>query len=330
MSAPPTGPISGNLNAPKDINESVTTDCNLYWRRTGIAANASNTTTLTVIGESNSALTPDQVIVVHVHLADMKESLIYDSQWTGALDGATVPGEQPYPHVTFNPKLLADSAVADNDGLSAEGRFLLVDPVTEVAAPLFTDDGADASLWTLQSYFMNSAFTFTNSDIGQIPAESVKKVEAGKLVVDVLGAGGFPAAELLEKGEDVLSASYNYTGADDTDFALDLFKQAAAAGKVKAATPSATGGAPTSTADASSVANFSQVDFQVNDSITIYVTYNMIKKKKVKLDAAAGGGAAGFKITVNGAEVEFADDQEETSTNTAVMVAYQFVAIPDA
>ena len=322
-----SGAISTNPNVPKDIDDQVTTDCNLYWQNPVTAA-AANTTTLTLIGQTNDPLTPDQVIVVNVPVAEMKNALIYDSLWEAPQDGATVPGEQPYPHVTFNPKLLADSAVADADSLTAEGRFLTVDAEPSVAAPTFADDRGDDSLWTLQSYFMNSAFTFGSSSvIGQVPAESVKKVEAGKLVVDVLSGDGLPSGDLFENGEPILADTYTYTGSGDENFVLELFKQAVAAGKIKAATASATGGAPTSTAEAADVAGFSKVDFKVNDSITIYVTYNMTKKKKVKLDTADNGGAAKFTITIDGAEVELEEDQEETSTPTSVVVAYQFVAV---
>lgn len=322
-----SGAISSNPNVPKDIDAQVTTDCNLYWQKPVTAA-AANTTTLTLIGQTNDPLTPDQVIVVEVPLADMKNALIYDSLWEAPQDGATVPGEQPYPHVTFNPKLLADSAVADADSLTAEGRFLTVDAEPSVAAPTFADDGGDNSLWTLQAYFMNSAFAFGSSSvIGQVPAESVKKVEAGKLVVDVLSGDGLPSGDLFENGDPILADTYTYTGSGDENFVLELFKQAVAAGKIKAATASATGGAPTSTAEAADVAGFSKVDFKVNDSITIYVTYNMTKKKKVKLDTADNGGAAKFTITIDGAEVELEEDQEETSTPTSVVVAYQFVAV---
>jgi len=327
MSAGPTGPISGNLISPVNIDTAVTTDCNLYWQKPVTAA-AGNTTTLTLIGQTNDPLTPDQVIVVNVPVAEMKNALIYDSLWEAPQDGATVPGEQPYPHVTFNPKLLADNAVADGDSLTAEGRFLTVDAEPSVARPTFTDDNGDNSLWTLQSYFMNSAFAFGSSSvIGQVPAETVKKVEAGKLVVDALSGDGLPSGELFEAGDPILLGDYKYIGTTDENFVLELFKQAVAAGKVKAATPSASGGAPTSTAEAADVTGFSKVDFKVNDSITIYVTYNMTKKKKVKLDTAANGGAAKFTITIDGEEVELEEDQEETSTPTSVVVAYQFVAI---
>jgi hypothetical protein len=149
-----SGAISNNPNVPKDIDAAVTTDCNLYWQN-ALSASAANTTTLTLIGQTNNPLTPDQVIVVEVPVAHMQEALIYDSQWEAPEDGATVPGEQPYPHVKFNPKLLADNAVL-SDSKSAEGRFLTVDPEPSSAAPTFADDGGDTSLWTLQAYFMNS------------------------------------------------------------------------------------------------------------------------------------------------------------------------------
>jgi hypothetical protein len=315
-------------NIPVDIDTAVETDCNLYWQKP-VSAAAANTTTLTLIGQTNDPLTPDQVIVVNVPVAEMKNALIYDSLWEAPQDGATVPGEQPYPHVTFNPKLLADSAVADADSLTAEGRFLTVEAEPSVAAPTFADDRGDDSLWTLQSYFMNSAFSFGSSSvIGQVPAESVKKVEAGKLVVDVLSGDGLPSGDLFEQSDaPILADEYTYTGSGDENFVLELFKQAVAAGKIKAATASSTGGAPTSTAEPADAAGFSKVDFKVNDSITIYVTYNMTKKKKVKLDTADTGADAKFTIMVNGVATELKTDDDETSTVTSVVVAYQFVAV---
>ena len=320
------GAISNHANQPVDIDNTVTSDCNLYWQLP-LSASASNTTTLTVIGQTENPLSPDEVIVAHVPLSHMKESLIFKSNWVAPKDGATVPGSQEYPDVQFNPLELVNFQHLENT-LSAEGRFLSVDPAPTVAAPPFTDDSGDNALWTLQAYFMNSEFTFTNTVIGQIPAESVKKVEAGALTSDVLSRTGLPDA--LVPGSNILSAPYIWApGAQDSDFALDLFKQADAAGKVRAATVNPLGGAPTSAADASSVRGYSQVDFKLNDSITIYVTYAMTKTKKVSLDDA--GENQKFQITTASGVVEFTggDNNEEVSTATNVTVAYQFVAVAD-
>ena len=322
-----SGAISSNPNIPKDQDEAVTTDCNLYWQLPSLAAAASNKTTLTVIGQTQNPLTPDQVIVVKVPLADFKEALVYKSNWVAPQDGSTVPGEQPYPDLIFNPIKLADAGLRDAQSLSAEGRFLLVEAEPTLAAPVFVDDGGDSSLWTLQAYFMNSEFEFgANSLISSIPVESVKNVEVGSLTVDVLSGTGHPT-ELFEKGGNVLSATYEWTTGADEHFVLDLFKQAEAAGKVKEATPNASG-PPTSTATASNDhAGYSQLEFVANDSVTIYVTYNMVKSREVKLDDAVGGGVPKFVITIGGVATEFTGaNKSENSGTTPVTIAYQFVA----
>jgi hypothetical protein len=128
------------------------------------------------------------------------------------------------------------------------------------------------------------------------------------------------------------------------DYALDLFQQADAAGKVAywqvATGASGTSGSTTATPSSSRIGmnnsddGFSQVKFVAGDSITIYVTYNMTKTKEFHLDApsALGGpGTAKYTLTAaDGSVISVADGVSMESQPASVVIAYQFMATPSA
>ena len=328
-------------------------NCNLYYQDPTLNATASANTDLMVIGNVESNLMPDQVIVSNVPVAAMKEALVYQSNWVAPLDGATVSGSQSYPKVIFDPEWLAQNAnagltVNGNASLCAEGAFLTTDLTVASQTPQFTDDSGDSSLWTAQAYLLNTTeLTFPDGSLlNQIPIESVKKVEAGKLVASALAdytttayAAKLPPTTIFtEAGNGSVLTAGGYTsngvvgvGAEATnDYPLDMFKQADAAGKVKLATPNTTG-PPTSTATASTRnAGYSQSEFVAGDAITIYVNYTLSKSKTLKLDdsSALAGGAAKYTIlAADGQQHVITDGLKETSDTKTVMVAYQFVAV---
>jgi hypothetical protein len=334
--------------------------CNLYYQDPNLAANAAEALDLTLIGQRDSQpLTPDEVIVVKVSAADLGDSLVYKSDWVGpktttaGVEGSdgVYGSSQHYPQVVFRPKVLVDGAsVSAGDGSTALGRFLKLDTSAKSEYKL-SDDSGDNSLWTLQSYFANTPFVFTNPLLAQIPAESVKTVAVNKLATKPLTAGtkatqgatNFTALGGTIIGDYIVrttSVEDAYAGAEAGDYALDLFQQADAAGKVAywqvATGATGTSGSTTATPASSSLglagqtASYSKVKFVSGDSITLYVTYNMTKTKTFQLDVPSGMGGPGtaqFKLTAaDGTVINVSDGVSMESSPASVVVAYQFMA----
>ena len=331
--------------------------CNLYYQDPTLSANATEAIDLTLIGQQDvQPLTPDEVIVVKVSPYALGDSLVYASQWTGPITTtAGVQGSdavngsaQSYPQVVFRPKVLVDNALVASQS-TALGRFLALD--TDAKAEYkFTDDSGDNSLWTLQSYFANTPFVFTNPLLAQIPAESVKSVTVSKLSTAPLtvgnnaklGATNFTASEAASNiMPDYVSSTTGFGATPAAnDYALDLFQQADAAGKVAywqvatgaAGTSGSTTAVPASAGEGlgNAVGAFSQVKFVAGDSITVYVTYNMIKTKEFHLDApsALGGpGTAKYTLTAaDGSVINVEDGVQMESSPASVVIAYQFMA----
>jgi hypothetical protein len=332
--------------------------CNLYYQDPNLSASAAEALDLTLIGQQDvQPLTPDEVIVVKVPAAKLADSLVYETRWTGpitttagfqgsnAVDGSA----QAYPNVVFRPKVLVDNA-KEVGSATALGKFLALDPAAK-AEYNFTDDSGDNSLWTLQSYFANTPFVFTNPLLAQIPAESVKTVAVNKLATKPLTAGtkatqgatNFTALGGTIIGDYIVrttSVEDAYAGAEAGDYALDLFQQADAAGKVAywqvATGATGTSGSTTATPASSSLglagqtASYSKVKFVSGDSITLYVTYNMTKTKTFQLDVPSGMGGPGtaqFKLTAaDGTVINVSDGVSMESSPASVVVAYQFMA----
>ena len=331
--------------------------CNLYYQDPNLSSTASQSIELTLIGETETQpLTPDEVIVVKLPAADLGDALVYKRNWqgpittSGGFEGSSNVNDssQKYPSVVFRPAVLARSSKVSGDS-TALGRFLAIDPDSR-AKYEFTDDSGDNSLWTLQSYFANEPFTYSDANaatLSQIPAESVKSVDmtaitAQPLTIDARatqGATNFSAAITTVLPDAIPSTTAASASAPAAgDFALDLFQQADAAGKVAywEVTTNANGTTGASTAataesdlglpNGAVLADYSKVSFVAGDSVTVYVTYNMTKTKSFKLDGASGADAK-YQITgSNGSVVNVANNHSMTSDVRSVVIAYQFMA----
>lgn len=280
------------------VESSNAPNCNLQHESV-FAASAAQGVTYTLIGETAEPQADvDQVIVVDCSVPALNSVLKYTGVWAGNANGVNaVDGEQEYPTCTTDFAALAAAASA---GSNVAEMFTALDNSGSNTV-LFTDDSGDATLWTMQSYFMNPASypfnynaTSTNNVdaalLNSIPAESVKKVENKSLVVDALSAIVAPATS-------------------DGINALELFKQADAAGKIPGVAP-ASAGTVGSTA------------FIAGDSITIYVDYTLTKTKTFSLDAASGEAA---KFTINGETVAIVAEDTLSASKT-VRIGWQFKA----
>jgi len=259
-------------------------------------------TDITLLGETEGALNPDQTIQVSVSVAQLNDILKYSSQWTAGYGPTGASGEQPLPNPTVN---FHDVAVSER-AVALQNLFKAPGP-TGSAAPTMTDDAADNTLKTLQNYFVNDSFSWNAQDdsntisaanLNAIPAENVTSVDIQAITCESL--------------EDVLpGAADNEDVADhpqgQMDYARDLFEQAVAAGKVP-------GGGITA--------------FVAGDSVTVYVTYNLVKSKTFLLDDEQGSqsvnNVAKFKIAGTDIEVPNATVLSGTATRT---IAWQFKAV---
>jgi hypothetical protein len=266
-------------------------NCNLHYESL-LSGAASTAVEYTLIGESaDPAASVDQVIVVNCSVAQLNSVLTYTGNWLpgAAANGVRgADGEQPYPTCATNFDALADAASAGSD-LAAEFK-----QITTTGSAPFTleDDSGDSTLWKMQSYFVSPDYAFTDNPtstngvtatlLNSIPGESVKKVEVKSLTVTPL--------------VDIVAPVKN-----DAVQALELFKQADAAGKIPGAGVTA---------------------FIAGDSITFYVDYALSKTKKYLLDASTVNLA---KFTINGETVPIVAGDELASTRS-VRIGWQFRA----
>jgi hypothetical protein len=229
-----------------------------------------------------------------VPLQALKDSLVYSpaAEWTlSDLDGPD--GTQSYPQVTFTPSGLVAAAV-ETSSKTAEDRFV------ELNGYAVSGDDANG-ITSLQEYF--DAITddkFPNTDLQKIPIDAVKSVEHQALSAE-------PLSTVLATA--VSQASTVTSGAND--WALKLFEEAAAAGKI--VLPANRTGNENSPL---------KPEFVVGDSITVYVTYSMVKTRKFFLD----GNDAGDAFTVGNVSIVHGVT-EEVSEAVTKRVAWKFVAI---
>jgi hypothetical protein len=255
-------------------------------------ATAAQKVTLTVLGESNAAKSPDDVIEVSVTAAEMAGLLAVQSGWQAPQDGRFVAGEQPYPDLT-----LSFSGVSSK--ITAVDTKLRV--FTDAAGVVATDcvfgpegDILSTDNKNLQSYFLSKVFDYSadaDKDLLSIPPEAIKLVEQADLTgVSVL-------ATVLSDGAGA-QVPYNDPMTSDLDRKKSiraLFEQAVGASKWKS-NAVADGGVSTGGA----------WEFVPNDSMTFYINYSLTKTRTYKPDAdvlSLTSGAARFKIPGSGVEL---------------------------
>uniref|UniRef100_A0A6C0JYB4 Uncharacterized protein n=1 Tax=viral metagenome TaxID=1070528 RepID=A0A6C0JYB4_9ZZZZ len=266
----------------------------LHFLKPDYVSNASQTVDVTLIGQTVDPLESDQTIVVNVPLQALKDSLVYSPapEWTlSDLDGPN--GAQSYPQVTFTPSGLVAEAVKPSSK-TAEDRFL------ELNAYAVSDDGANG-ITSLQEYFDGIADDkFPEGDLKRIPIDAVKSVQHQALSAQ-------PLSTVLATA--VTQLSTDTSGAND--WALKLFEEAAAAGKI--VLPANRTGSDNGALKPA---------FVVGDSITVYVTYSMVKTRKFFLDGNDDSDAftVGNVTIVHGVT-------EEVSEPVTKCVAWKFVAI---
>jgi hypothetical protein len=306
-----TGPISGAKNDP--VVSSSTGAANLFYKDI-FSATATQELKITVLGETTTPQTPDEVIVQHVDLATLNIVMSYTGTWSAGQGPTGGSGYQAMPDVTVDFTSLLEVADSENEMGAVFSRIFAGTGAAgcgnDPSHPLMRDYSGDASLWPIQTYFTNATFSYegkTGSNSGlsaavlnSIPAEAVTSVDVSQLTCDTLRKvvnGGDSQADQLKKYVDDNVSQQN-------PHVRQLFEQAAAAGKI----------GPAGT------------QFVDGDSITLYVLYTMTRTKKFLLDdvqVVGVGNAAQFRPL--GLTTAIVGGEKLESNPKSVLVAWQFV-----
>jgi hypothetical protein len=266
------------------------------------AAEASQNTTLTVLGEDGLSIVPDETIVSEVSLAALKNALKYSPGWAFPADGKIAP-DTDLPDVTWDPSALV-AAMKESSGETVEDKF--VKKYTTGTAPTFEDDSlpSGATCDSIQKLLYN-LMPASASIIDEIPFEAITKVAVSTPLVDSL------ASKLVASAATDNQASPQF----------NLFEAAIAAGR-----------APV---EGSADDRAGQLALQAGDSFSVFVRYALSKSRTVEIDSVQGvaSGDAGASAGVSAAKFRFPngdllvagsnDSDEATGTH---LVEWKFVA----
>lgn len=308
-----TGPISGATNIPLEATD-ATGAANLFYKDT-FSASATQELDITVLGETATPQTPDEVIVQYVNLSDLNDVMSYTGTWSAGQGPTGGAGDQPVPHITvdFTP-LLTQAELEGEMGALFRKLFAAGDSGcgTDDSKPLMRDYSGDESLWPIQTYFTNATFDYTGkvgsvsglsaTVLNSIPAEAVTKVEVQDLSCQTLHTAVNGNSNQNQTKEYVPTETLKQDA-----YVRQLFEQAAAAGKIDIGSQG--------------------TKFIDGDSITLYVLYTMTRTKKFLLDAVQGAGESGTAPAFKplGLTTAIVDGETLESNPQSVLVAWQFV-----
>lgn len=264
------------------------------------AADASQDTTLTVLGEDGLSIVADEVIVSNVSLTALKNALKYSPGWTFPADGKISP-DTDLPDVTWDPSVLV-AAMAESSGETVEDKF--VKKYTTGTAPTFADDSS-ATCDSIQKVLYNLQ-TASASIIDEIPFEAITKVAVSTPTVDSL------ASKLIASSATDNQASPQF----------NLFEAAIAAGR-----------APVE-GDANDAAG--KLALALGDSFSVFVRYALSKSRTVVIDLAQGvpsgdaadaaGASSAPKFRFPNGDLLAAGDNDSDSATGTHLVEWKFVA----
>lgn len=265
------------------------------------AADASQTTTLTVTGEQQDSapdgITVDEVVVVNVTAGQLNSLMTVGAQSEAGVG---------YPAVTLDWVALqgsTDSKWTDFMEVKAAGS----DPTD------FADDSTLGAKPTLQKVFSTQTFTYnanSTSPLLAIPPEAISNVDySGAISLERNGSNLSPTS-MGGSADRILGAPITAESgdlsADDKKAVRGLFLQALAAGRYQQSSPGVTGGA-----DLPAGASLG-FDFKVGDIVNVYTLLTLTKTREFIPDTAdVLPGAGGMKFKVDGSTVVIGD------TNTA-------------
>jgi hypothetical protein len=253
---------------------------------------------ITVLGEGAQAVAVDETIVMNVPLSQMRKLVVFESNWAEYVLGstgfsATDDGTQPAPKVQLQLDHIIGTAL-NNLSCALTGAG----PGYQTADKKISDDTATPRN-SLPHYFTANSADFLFAGVAggalmSIPQEAIKSIDnkgiTGSLLSDVFSH---------HSTEDADAATY-------TPALLNLFEQAVAASKVTVGTTGETGpnanntglsdaadltGAALNWADIADSKPAYGVHFQVEDTLSMYVRYSMVKERTYKVDSDITSGA---------------------------------------
>ena len=301
-------------------------------------ASATGSYDITVLGEGAQAVTVDETIVVNVPLTDMRKLLVFESTWAEYSLGstgfsATDNGTQPVPNVQLQLDHII-GPVLDNLSCALTGAEGAAGYST--STKFITDDAGTSTRKSLPYYFTTNSSEFlfgavTGGALMSIPQEAIKQIEnkgiEGSLLSDVF-------------------SHHDTTEETFRPALLNLFEQAVAASKVTVGTTGETGpnadnaGAGLNEADltggASSWASIADlkpaygVQFAVDDTLSMYVKYSMVKERTYKVDSditsatfTGSSGSTGSELTLSYGGVTFSLATDGSETSEPVTKVYE-------
>jgi len=257
------------------------------------AADAAQTTTLTVSGEQQDAMPAgvtaiDETIVVNVTAAELNNLMAVGAQATAGVG---------YPSVTLDWAAVTSST-------AKWANFMAVGATGAVPADF--QDGVPSNKPTLQKVFATEAFVYeTNAEnlLLAIPPEAIKNVNYAGPISLRRGATSLSAAQMFGAAGILggsVTAGTEETLSDAQEAAVrGLYLQALAAGKYKQSGANAPEGSdlPTDASDG--------FDFKTGDAIKVYTVLSLTKTRSFipATDDATVEGSTGMKFTVDGTDI---------------------------
>jgi len=256
----------------------------LYYKETFTGV-ASQTTNIVLAGEVDDApVSADYTITVSANLGGL---VSYSGAYTSA---DIVTGRSAsYPAVTVASSVLSDAAA------TIDGTFRDKDAAGDVlAAPNTGTPHLQGMFKTLPWVYNTPVFA-----AGTTPIEAVTAVSFGALTATTFA-------------EAIADGTWSYAGGTDgSNAAVNLFEQCLAAGKISGATLNdITGGG--------------SAVFTSGDSVSVYVSYTLTKKRSYTADSNHSGAGTTVLITVGAVSVG-ATPVEETADTITKVVRWKFV-----
>lgn len=267
------------------------------------AAPVTQTNSITVLGEDSAAITADETIVINVPLAQLKECIVYESQWTTSDDGA---GGPTLPKVEFRPSETY-AAKSELDAMFAELKAL----GTGTVGNRTFDDDASATHDQFGKILINDV-TFTGSvfDSQDLPKVAIRSVVEGAITVDNVTT--------------TVATRNTVDHAGHKSYLEALFEQLVAADRIKKDDATSANNAAFGACKVPTL--------QAGDSLSFLVTYTFTKTREYEvdgLDAGNGNNASkALTLTIGGSTftIQTGADGSETSNDLVKTYAFKMVA----
>jgi hypothetical protein len=269
-------------------------------------AQVTQQTDITVLGENFTpdAVQADKLITVKVSQAELKQCVGYESNWNPLIDDAT--GEQKLPDVV----LRLEAAVGAKLNRVHES---LISLTQESANNRTFEDDVGNDISAFSRVFLQEVLFEDSVFDTQIPKVAIRSIDEKQA----------EAYQLATITEDITTVGK--TLVDPVTVALhSLFEQAVAANRVRSE----------GAVDITGVSGFKSVDFELGDSVTVYVDYTFKKKRIYSVDTdvsnISGNNVAASIVTLSIGGNVFTINQAEVEDSIPLVKRYAIKLLADA